>query len=203
MLNSRSLLLAVFMLLFAAAINLLLDEAHLEPDQTENLNRNDPDLFMRNATITQFRETGDKQHRIKAERFTHFPLTDITTLKQPDMTLFGNDEGTDPWDIIAKNGRLLPKAVFRDEVVELWEDVLAIQTDTRGNFINIRTNSLTIYPATDYAETDQPVIIDDNAGRTTAAGMKAYFEEGKFLFFSRDQQRVKTILLPDFKIPAD
>jgi lipopolysaccharide export system protein LptC len=203
MLNSRSFLLAVFMLLFAAAINLLLDENQLDAEQPENLNRNDPDLFMRNATITQFTETGDKQHRIKAERFTHFPLTDITTLKQPDMTLFGTDEDTDPWDIIAKNGRLLPKVVFRDEIVELWEDVLAIQTDPNGNFINIRTDSLTIYPGTDYAETDQPVIIDDNAGRTTAAGMKAYFEEGKFLFFSREQQRVKTILLPDFNKSTD
>jgi lipopolysaccharide export system protein LptC len=191
------------MLLFAAAINLLLDENQLDAEQPENLNRNDPDLFMRNATITQFTETGDKQHRIKAERFTHFPLTDITTLKQPDMTLFGTDEDTDPWDIIAKNGRLLPKVVFRDEIVELWEDVLAIQTDPNGNFINIRTDSLTIYPGTDYAETDQPVIIDDNAGRTTAAGMKAYFEEGKFLFFSREQQRVKTILLPDFNKSTD
>jgi lipopolysaccharide export system protein LptC len=203
MLNRRSFLLAVFMLLFAAAINLLLDENQLDAEQPENLNRNDPDLFMRNATITQFTETGDKQHRIKAERFTHFPLTDITTLKQPDMTLFGTDEDTDPWDIIAKNGRLLPKVVFRDEIVELWEDVLAIQTDPNGNFINIRTDSLTIYPGTDYAETDQPVIIDDNAGRTTAAGMKAYFEEGKFLFFSREQQRVKTILLPDFNKSTD
>jgi lipopolysaccharide export system protein LptC len=158
---------------------------------------------MRNATITQFTSIGDKQHRIKARRFTHFPLTDITTLKQPDMTLYGTEPETDPWDITASNGRLLPKVVFRDEIVELWDDVLAIQTDTNGNFINIRTNSLTIFPATDYAETDQRVIIDDNAGRTTAAGMKAYFEEGKFLFFSRGDERVKTILIPDFNKSAD
>lgn len=196
-------MLASFILVFAAGINLLIDRDHHELDQVENLNRNDPDLYMRNATITQFTEVGDKQHRIKAERFTHFPLTDITTLKQPDMTLYGTEPGADPWDIIAKNGRLLPQVVFRDEIIELWEDVLAIQTDTDGNFLNIRTNSLTIHPATDYAETDQKVIIDDNAGRTTAAGMKAYFEDGKFLFFSRDQERVKTILLPDFNKSAD
>tara|TARA_R110002110_G_scaffold221031_4_gene435169 strand:- start:398 stop:1009 length:612 start_codon:yes stop_codon:yes gene_type:complete len=203
MLNSRSFALAAFILLFAAAINLLIGNDHELDIANENLNRNDPDLFMRNATITQFTDIGDKQHRIKANRFTHFPLTDITTLKQPDMTLYGTEPETDPWDITASNGRLLPKVVFRDEIVELWDDVLAIQTDTNGNFINIRTNSLTIFPATDYAETDQRVIIDDNAGRTTAAGMKAYFEEGKFLFFSRNDERVKTILIPDFKKSAD
>lgn len=174
-----------------------------EEQQPENLSRNDPDLYMRNATITQFTKSGVKQHRINAARFTHFPLTDITTLKQPDMTLYATEPGENPWDVIAKNGRVLPKVLFRDEVIELWDDVLAIQSDPEGNFINIRTDSLTIYPATDYAETDQKVIIDDNSGRTTAAGMKAYFEEGRFIFFSRNDERVKTILLPEFEKSAD
>lgn len=203
MLNSRSLLLAAFMLMFAAAINLFLDRDEQSEADPQNLNRNDPDLYMRNATITQFTKSGVRQHRINAARFTHFPLTDITSLKQPDMTLYATEPDENPWDIIAKNGRVLPKVIFRDEIVELWEDVLAIQSDPNGNFINIRTESLTIYPATDYAETDQKVIIDDNSGRTTAAGMKAYFEEGKFIFFSRDEQRVRTILLPEFEKSTD
>tara|TARA_R110002073_G_scaffold37559_16_gene108246 strand:+ start:20327 stop:20938 length:612 start_codon:yes stop_codon:yes gene_type:complete len=203
MLNSRSLLLAGFMLIFAAGINLFMERDQAEEQQPENLSRNDPDLYMRNATITQFTKSGVKQHRINAARFTHFPLTDITTLKQPDMTLYATEPGENPWDVIAKNGRVLPKVLFRDEVIELWDDVLAIQSDPEGNFINIRTDSLTIYPATDYAETDQKVIIDDNSGRTTAAGMKAYFEEGRFIFFSRNDERVKTILLPEFEKSAD
>jgi len=203
MLNSRSLLLAGFILLFAAAINLFLERDHADEPAAENLHRNDPDLYMRNATITQFTKTGIRQHRINAARFTHFPLTDITTLKQPDMTLYATEPDANPWDIIAQNGRLLPQVIFREEIVELWDDVLAIQTDPGGEFINIRTDSLTIFPATDYAETDQKVIIDDNTGRTTAAGMKAYFEEGKFVFFSRGDERVKTILLPEFEKSAD
>jgi lipopolysaccharide export system protein LptC len=203
MLNSRSLLLAGFMLMFAAGINLFLDRDQQSVQDPQSVNKNDPDLYMRNATITQFTKTGVRQHRINAERFTHFPLTDITTLKQPVMTLYATEVGENPWDIIAKNGRVLPKVIFRDEIVELWEDVMAIQSDPKGNFINIRTESLTIYPATDYAETDQKVIIDDNSGRTTAAGMKAYFEDGKFIFFSRNNQRVKTILLPEFKKSTD
>ncbi len=203
MLNSRSILFVGFVLLLATAVNLMHDETNKEETQTDQLNRNDPDLYMRNATITQFTKSGERQHKINAKLFTHFPLTDITTLKEPDMTLYSTDDEANPWDIVAKHGRLLPNVGFRDEIIELWDDVLAIQTDLEGNFVNIRTNSLTVHPETDYAETDQRVTIDDNSGRTTAAGMKAYFEEGKFLFYSHGNERVRTILLPEFHKTAD
>ncbi len=203
MLNSRSIFFVGFVLLIAAAINLVLDETGSEEIDSVQANRNDPDLYMRNAAITQFTKEGERQHQIQAELFTHFPLTDITTLKEPDMTLYSTEDEATPWDIVANHGRLLPNVGFRDEIIELWDDVLAIQTDLDGNFVNIRTESLTVHPETDYAETDQRVTIDDNSGRTTAAGMKAYFEEGKFLFFSHGNERVRTILLPEFHKTAD
>lgn len=203
MFNSRSLLFAGIVLVLATAVNLMLEESETDEATAASLNRNDPDLYMRNAIITQFTMIGERQHTIKADLFTHFPLTDITTLRAPDMTLYPSDDEANPWDIVSKHGRLLPNVGFRDEIVELWDEVLAIQTDLEGNFINIRTDSLTVHPETDYAETDQKVIIDENSGRTTAAGMKAYFEEGKFLFFSHDKERVRTILLPQFHKSAD
>ena len=203
MFNSRSLLFVAIVLSLAAAINFVLTTEAPEATATTEANPNDPDLYMRNATITQFTPSGTRQHLIQAELFTHFPLTDITTLRSPDMTLFPTAKKANPWDIVAEHGRLLPNAGFREEIIELWEDVLAVQTDLDGNFINIRTESLTVHPDTDYAETDQRVTIDDNSGRTTAAGMKAYFEEGKFLFFSREDERVQTILLPEFHNSPD
>ncbi len=203
MLNSRFLIIVGALLLLAGAINFLLEESVKEVIEEPQVNRNDPDLYMRNATITQFTKTGMRQHKISANLFTHFPLTDITTLRAPDMTLFPSEKGALPWDIVARHGRLLPNVGFRDEIVELWDEVLAIQSDLEGNFINIRTDSLTVHPDKDYAETDQKVIIDDNSGRTTAAGMKAYFAEGKFLFFGREDERVRTILLPEFHKSAD
>jgi lipopolysaccharide export system protein LptC len=203
MFNSRSVLVIGIVLVLAVAINLLLDESTAEDNKPAQVNRNEPDMYMRHATVTQFTKTGIRQHQISADLFTHFPLTDITTLRAPDMTLYPTDDDANPWDIVAKHGRLLPDVGFREEIVELWDEVLAIQTDLNGNFINIRTESLNVHPGADYAETDQKVIIDDNSGRTTAAGMKAYFEEGKFLFFSRDKQRVRTILLPEFHKSLD
>ena len=110
------------------------------------------------------------------------------------ISLFSND--SIPWAITAKHGRLLPESTFREEAVELWENVLAIKQQPDGRFINIQTESLTVYPERDYAETNKKVYIDDNNARTTAAGMQANFNQGRFVFFSTSLDRVNTVYLP-------
>ncbi|MBV1876877.1 MAG: LPS export ABC transporter periplasmic protein LptC [Pseudomonadales bacterium] len=195
MLKSRTLILFCLIVLVALATNLFIDN-NGDFELPRIIAKNDPDLYMKNANITQYTATGIRQHKIKAARLTHFPLTNITTLVTPFLTLYSTQQERDPWDISADHGRLLPKVQLREEIVELWEQVHAIQQDKNGNFIDIKTDSLTVYPKQDYAETDQKVYIDDNTGRTTAGGMKAYFEAGKFVFFSSDTERVKSILLP-------
>ena len=41
---------------------------------------NDPDTYMVNATIKQFDRDGQVKHIISADRFTHYPVSDVTTL---------------------------------------------------------------------------------------------------------------------------
>jgi lipopolysaccharide export system protein LptC len=199
--NNRATILASLILILGIATNLILeqDDEELPPVASS---QNDPDLYMLNATITQFDTKGTLQHKIRADRFTHFPLTDVTSLIYPKLQLF-SDSRTEPWDIEAKNGRLLSQSVYREEIVELWDNVLAVQQSDAGHFINIQTQSLTIYPEREYAETDQKVYIDDNSGRTSAAGMKAFFHLGKFIFYSTPTERVHTIFLPEFKRHPD
>jgi lipopolysaccharide export system protein LptC len=194
--NNRAIILASLILVFAIGTNFIMEQNDESLTVTPALN-NDPDLYMLSATITQFNDQGKIQHEIGADRFTHFPLTDVTALIQPKMRLFPGTED-DPWDIVAKNGRLLSQSDYREQVVELWDDVLAIQQHPDGKFINIQTQSLTVYPGREYAETNKKVYIDDNTGRTTAAAMKAYFETGKFIFYSTPTERVQTIFLPEF-----
>ena len=177
----------------ALATNWFLENSNPDPE-AEDLTRNDPDLYMLDATIRQYSDNGELDHELSAERFTHFPLTDLTTLTTPSLILFSND--SIPWAITAKHGRLLQESSFREEAVELWENVLAIKQQPDGRFINIQTESLTVYPERDYAETDKKVYIDDNNARTTAAGMQANFNQGRFVFFSTSLDRVNTIYLP-------
>ncbi len=192
--NNRATILASLILILVLGTNFLMDESNQDnlPDAAM---QNDPDFYMLNATVTQYDEDGKLQHKIKADRFTHFPLTDMTALKQPFIQLFSQSDGI-PWDIGAKNGRLLSSSDYREEVIELWGDVLATRENDNNRFITIQTMSLTVYPKKEYAETDQKVIINNNSGRTTAAGMKTFFETGKTIFYSTPTERVQTIFQP-------
>jgi len=162
----------------------VVDQELIHPPKSE------PDLYMINATITQFDKLGQLRHRIRADKFTHYPLTDITRLLKPHVILY--NESDPPWQIESLEGRILPTE--NNDIVELWDEVFAKQKNSDGQFIHIRTDFLTIIPADDYAETDQIVTINDNNATTTAAGMVAHFNPGRFQFFSKNRQRVTTVI---------
>ena len=191
--NSKLIIQLAVLLLAGASINWYLDSTVGESGNSI-IRQNDPDLYMINASLTQFDATGKLQHRIRASRFTHYPASDITILTMPDITLYKDD--APPWKIRSKAGRILPDHGDQGSRLELWDSVLVERTNKEGKFIRIRSENLTVLPALDYAETDQTVIIDDNTSRTTASGMKAYLKPGRFLFYSNEQQRVNTTILP-------
>ena len=190
---NRIIALSTLILAFALTINWFMAESEEAVDFTP---RNEPDLYMLNATISQFGPEGELQHRIAANRFTHFPLTDLTTMKFPALAL-GRARDSDRWEITSSEGRILPSSDYREEIVELWNNVLASQLSNGSAFVSIQTNSLTVYPERDYAETDEPVFIDNQNGRTTAAGMKAFLDTGKYMFYSTPTHRVTTMFLPN------
>lgn len=189
----RVIVLSILLIIFTLTINWVLEDRSEPEVQVQG---NEPDLYMRNATINQYGSGGQLQHRVSAERFTHFPLTNLTTMNTPKLVL-GNPNEKSPWKIASELGRILPKSDYREEVLELWDNVVAEQNRSDGRFINIKTDSLTVYPEREYLETDTKVYIDNESGRTTAAGMKADLSEGRFMFFSNQTDRVITIYLPN------
>jgi lipopolysaccharide export system protein LptC len=199
MFTTRNIVLFALIMLVAIATNWVVERGD-EQDEPHAIGRNDPDLYMLNARITQFSAKGARQHEIRASRLTHFPLTNMTALITPNVSLFASNASS-PWNITADNGRLLPQSQLRDQIVELWDNVLATRSNSAGDFINIQTASLTVYPGQDYAETNQKVYIDGARGRTSAAGMQAYLEEGRYLFSSDSNNRVITTLWPAAKHP--
>ena len=166
--------------------------------------KNEPDLYMVNAIIDQYDERGQPKHKIKALKLTHYPATDITTLEMPRVKIYLEDTAS-PWDIESNFGRLTPKSNNQslpnreEEVVELWERVFAQQTRLSGDFVNIRTEQMTVYPDRDYLESRAKVYLDDQSGRTTAGAMNAYLEQTRYEFFTNNIQRVNTIFIPEVK----
>ena len=186
---NKLIIISTLILTTSLAVNWVLEEPETVRDETS---RNDPDVYMLNATIADYGETGKLEHILSAKKFTHFPLTDLTTMKEPQIDLKAEYH----WEISAREGRLLSASTYREEIIELWGNVLANQAAKDDTFIQIQTKSLTVYPDRDYLETDERVFIDNETGRTTAAGMKAFLNTGYFQFFSDKTEPVITVFLP-------
>lgn len=168
-----------------------------------------PDLFMEGAEISQFDPAGVLRHRIRADTIVHYPDAAHTLLSEPALTLYR--PGDAPWEITAHDGRiiggdaLLDGSAFGDaesttastpEQVQLENSVvLRRQRGTRG-FVELRTDRLTLHPEREYAETDAPVIIDTDTGRTTATGMTADLASGRIELDAEPGSRVRTTLFP-------
>ena len=191
--NNRAIIFTLLIFITALATNIFLDRR--APDAAaETEPSNEPDMYMLNATISQFDESGFLTNRIRADRFTHFPLTDMTVMVEPGVNLFSATDA--PWTVDARNGRLLSRSAYRQEALELWDEVVAIQEKPDGKFVRIDADAMTLFPGRDYAESNRQVRIQDHMGTTTAAGMQAFLGEGRYVFYGTPTYRVSTQLEP-------
>lgn len=177
-------------------------------DQEPSAELGEPDLLLEGAVITQFRRDGSLQYRLHAERIAHYPGVEQTMLTEPRLLL---DQGsTAPWELSASRGRIVGRsglllrsrtgagaATERSEQVQLEDNVLIHRQRGEERFINLSTSALTLFPEHEYAETDRPVIIDTEAGRTTAANLKADLARGRLLLAAAGDVRVHTTITPE------
>ncbi len=183
----------------------------------------EPDVFMEQATITQFTPNGKPKYKLYSQQLRHFEREQITRLAQPEMILYATEEDSgqkaeNPWMIQSRHGYIRqrpgasalspgPEAqlvsvasgdpVSGDrEIVFLREAVKLSREDRNGTAMALKTQTLYIYPHRQFAETDQPVMIDSRVGRTKAAGFTGNLKTGIFKLASNNEQRVHTIVLP-------
>ena len=157
----------------------------------------EPDLLIEDAVIRQYRETGAIRYLLRSPLIEHFEPDALTHLTDPDLTL--HDEPEPPWQVTARRGVIRNASQGNragNEEVELIGDVQMLQVFDDGRRYDLRTPSITIFPAREYAETDQNVMITTHAGRTKAVGLQGSLDEGLLKMFSSDEQRVHTIILP-------
>lgn len=190
-LRSRTLmgLLAVF--IASVLLNRTVDLDH--QIETAPALLNEPDLFMTQASISQINEEGHLTSKISADRFTHYPLTDVTTLELPRVALY-TPNLTGPWTISSTKGRLLGVSVYRKQSVELWSTVRAEKSNPDGSTTTFITDALNVYPSENVAESDSPVTIFTGDTQTQAAKLRANFDQDTFLFNSNTSQRVVTTI---------
>lgn len=159
------------------------------------------DLFATNVAFDQLNPDGSLNYRLVASAITQFPTMDDqperTLLTQPQFHLSNNPEP--PWDISSQQGQLTADPQdASEEILYLTEDVTMQQEHPVNGTLTIRSQSFSIFPKREYAETDDDVIIDTEVGRTEAAGMQANLATGLLtLTSSNAQKRVHTVILPE------
>jgi lipopolysaccharide export system protein LptC len=157
-----------------------------------------PDLYMENAQITQYGRDGGVQYRLDSNTIRHFDLENLTRLESPVFELYRT--GRLPWLVRSTHGYIRYRTQTpppQEEVVYLRENVQLEQRAGDGEYVKLTTDALYVYPDRRYAETDRPVMIDTNSGRTTAVGLKGDLSRGLLMLFSAADAKVHTIVLPD------
>ena len=155
----------------------------------------EPDVYMRDATITQYAPSGAVKYRLASTRMRHFERDALTRLTDPDLWLY--NDAQPPWQIRSAHGYIRQNTSQRDEeeVIFLREKVVVHQRHEDGRHVRLRAPALYLYPDRQYAETDQDVIIDTDVGRTKAVGLQGDLQQGLLNLFSSADQRVHTIVL--------
>lgn len=171
----------------------------------------EPDLYLEDGIVTQYRADGSLDYRLAAERISQFeqprqPGDRLAVLVQPRLALYREDAPT--WQVRAAEGTLrqAPPASGSEERVELRGDVRLVQSggdgDGQGDAREVRTEALNVYPARQRASTDRPVVLLAAVGRASAAGLEADLASGQMTLRSAAGQRVSIVVDPPAARPA-
>jgi lipopolysaccharide export system protein LptC len=192
--NRWSWLLVIFGCL--ALLASLSDWKHIEVLPNEQpVAAGEPDLYMEKATITQYGEDGSVSYRLLSNEVRHYDEQGLTELASPTMTLFRAPQP--PWFARSNQGFVHDTDTAETHTAEeilLRDDVHLEQREP--NRIEITTTALRVYPDRQFAETDQPVMIDTTSGRTYAVGMSGDLNTSLLKLSSSASERVHTIVLP-------
>lgn len=155
----------------------------------------EPDIYMESAVINQFQGDGTLQYRLAAQQVRTFDADRHTLLIGPDFSLYSPT--APPWRVSARRGDLHGLRDGADGVLVLSGEVVLHQTDPERGFTTVRTAELRVHPDPRYAETERDVMIETEAGRTFAQGLKADLERRILNLQADADGPVHTIVLPE------
>ena len=188
------------------------EDQALGQDLPEEL-RDEPDLYVNDAVIHQFRASGARKYMLQASVIKHFNNSELTRLEQPDLLLEpttknetagdnpafdSNRPGSSPWRATSDFGYVRKRPGSDgviEEVVFLRQNVELSQTQEPPRYLSMKTRALYLYPDREYVETDESVTIDTHTGRTKAETLRGDLQTG-VLHLTGETTQVQTIVLP-------
>lgn len=184
------------------ALALLLRPGERAPSALPPALAEEPDLYLEDGVVTQYRADGSLDYRLAAERISQFeqprqPGDRLAVLVEPRLALYRQD--APPWQVRAAEGTLrqAPAAAGGEERMELRGNVqLVQQLAGEAEVREVRTDALTIFPARQQASTDAGVVLLAALGRASAAGLEADLGSGQLTLRSGTGQRVSIVVDP-------
>ena len=139
-----------------------------------------PDAFVEGMVLSTLDAGGRLRHRVWAERGRHFADDDSTELEAPRAELYRPDEPA--WQARARQGWLSSdgERIRLEGAVDIRRPAAA-----RLRPVSLRTESLTLYPERDYAETDVAVHYRTTGLAVDSVGMRAFLGQGRVELRSR------------------
>lgn len=158
-------------------------------DNTDNIaapSKQYPTAYLLTTKTTQYNTQGDISHIITADKMRYFdhpdhPKKDVVVLDNPNITFYNDSsERTSPWKASSVYGEGRQN---KDEFL-LQGNVVLIQQFSDDKYTTVTSEELLIKPEQQYAETNKPVMIENESGVTTSVGLKISLDQGTIQFLS-------------------
>ena len=181
-----------------AGISMILSPSGEDPPALPPELADEPDAFVEEGTITQYRDDGALNYRLRAELISHFDDAGRSTLQAPVLKL--HDTNQAPWHVASGTGEIQtvsgPTGMDEERVV-LRGDVSLRQDRADGAFIRIHTETLTMFPGRRQANSEQTAMIETDTVSARVAGFEVDLASGRLALFSSTDQRVSIVVQPD------
>ena len=181
-----------------AGISMVLDPGEEDQSTLPPELADEPDAFVEKGTITQYRDDGALNYRLRAEQISHFDDAGRSTLQAPVLEL--HDANQAPWHVSSGTGEIQTvsgPSGKDEEQVALQGDVSLTQDRSDGAFTRIRTDALTMFPVRRQARSEQTAMIETDTVSARVAGFDVDLASGRLALFSSADQRVSIVVQPD------
>jgi lipopolysaccharide export system protein LptC len=175
----RSSLAGLALALLALSSLWLLIRVEEEAPEPKSAERRQPDYYMEGFVTVKMDDKGRPHREFRADRLEHFPDTDTHEVKRPHIIL--HKTGEKPWNVTSESGWMSAdgNVVLLHGRVRIWQD--DEKDDVR---LEVITSDVRVRLDSNYAETDQPALIQGPWGETDGVGMQAYLEEKRVRLLS-------------------
>ena len=148
-----------------------------------------PNYQATTMTSTLYDKDGKINHQVFALEMEHYELLGFTIFKQPEYTIYINDQA--PWKVKATEGTL-----YEDNRIQFETDVEITSLNDQGFMQTIRTNFIEVNLAEKTMNSDQTVEISGQSYIIKSNGLSADLKTQKYELTDHVQTIFQPSIIP-------